>query len=383
MNHWYERPPRLMRDWILLIVMAGLALAAVLYLPALANGAGKVLSLFSPFLLAIALAYVLDIPTRWFAQKIFRGRRIPAIALSYLVFFGVLAALIGLVVPQLVESVGTFAAALPGYLDNAELLLERAQEEYGIDTSAILVWLDNSGKNIESLLSEMAPSLAGAAMGAAGQLMDFFVALAASIYLLAGKQNLLTGARAALRAALPPRTAGSVLSVFTLANRTFCGYIGGQLLDAVLVGIETFVLMLLLRIPFAPLIAVIVGVTNIIPVLGPYLGAVPGAVLLLLSGNPIKMAEFLIIILVVQQVDGNFIAPRILGDATGLSGLWVLVAIVVGGGLMGIPGMVIGVPLLGVIAALAKSFVGAGLSARGIDADGNRQLSGKKSEKSL
>lgn len=383
MNHWYERPPRLMRDWILLIVMAGLALAAVLYLPALANGAGKVLSLFSPFLLAIALAYVLDIPTRWFAQKIFRGRRIPAIALSYLVFFGVLAALIGLVVPQLVESVGTFAAALPGYLDNAELLLERAQEEYGIDTSAILVWLDNSGKNIESLLSEMAPSLAGAAMGAAGQLMDFFVALAASIYLLAGKQNLLTGARAALRAALPPRTAGSVLSVFTLANRTFCGYIGGQLLDAVLVGIETFVLMLLLRIPFAPLIAVIVGVTNIIPVLGPYLGAVPGAVLLLLSGNPIKMAEFLIIILVVQQVDGNFIAPRILGDATGLSGLWVLVAIVVGGGLMGIPGMVIGVPLLGVVAALAKSFVGAGLSARGIDADGNRQLSGKKSEKSL
>ncbi|MEE0799987.1 MAG: AI-2E family transporter [Gemmiger sp.] len=383
MNHWYERPPRLMRDWILLIVMAGLALAAVLYLPALANGVGKVLSLFSPFLLAIALAYVLDIPTRWFAQKIFRGRRIPAIALSYLVFFGVLAALIGLVVPQLVESVGTFAAALPGYLDNAELLLERAQEEYGIDTSAILVWLDNSGKNIESLLSEMAPSLAGAAMGAAGQLMDFFVALAASIYLLAGKQNLLTGARAALRAALPPRTAGSVLSVFTLANRTFCGYIGGQLLDAVLVGIETFVLMLLLRIPFAPLIAVIVGVTNIIPVLGPYLGAVPGAVLLLLSGNPIKMAEFLIIILVVQQVDGNFIAPRILGDATGLSGLWVLVAIVVGGGLMGIPGMVIGVPLLGVVAALAKSFVGAGLSARGIDADGNRQLSGKKSEKSL
>lgn len=383
MNHWYERPPRLMRDWILLIVMAGLALAAVLYLPALANGAGKVLSLFSPFLLAIALAYVLDIPTRWFAQKIFRGRRIPAIALSYLVFFGVLAALIGLVVPQLVESVGTFAAALPGYLDNAELLLEQAQEEYGIDTSAILVWLDNSGKNIESLLSEMAPSLAGAAMGAAGQLMDFFVALAASIYLLAGKQNLLTGARAALRAALPPRTAGSVLSVFTLANRTFCGYIGGQLLDAVLVGIETFVLMLLLRIPFAPLIAVIVGVTNIIPVLGPYLGAVPGAVLLLLSGNPIKMAEFLIIILVVQQVDGNFIAPRILGDATGLSGLWVLVAIVVGGGLMGIPGMVIGVPLLGVVAALVKSFVGAGLSARGIDADGNRQLSGKKSEKSL
>ena len=116
--------------------------------------------------------------------------------------------------------------------------------------------------------------------------------------------------------------------------------------------------MLLFRLPFAPLIAAVVAVTNIVPVLGPYLGAVPGALLLLLEGSAVQAVEFLIIVLVVQQVDGNFVAPHILGDATGLSGLGVLFAIVVGGGLFGIPGMVLGVPALGVAAALVRSALG-------------------------
>ena len=194
-----------------------------------------------------------------------------------------------------------------------------------------------------------------AAMGAAGQVVNGFLALAASVYLLCGKAELLHTARLALRTALPPRTAGNVLGVFAMANKTFSGYIGGQLVDAVLVGGETFVLMLLFGIPYAPLISVVVAVTNIVPMLGPYLGAVPGAALLLFSGQPVHALEFLVIVLVVQQVDGNFIAPRILGSATGISGLWVLAAIVVGGGLFGIPGMVIGVPVLGVAANLAKA----------------------------
>ena len=155
-----------------------------------------------------------------------------------------------------------------------------------------------------------------------------------------------------------------------MANKTFSGYIGGQLVDAVLVGGETFVLMLLFGIPYAPLISVVVAVTNIVPMLGPYLGAVPGAALLLFSGLPVHALEFLVIVLVVQQVDGNFIAPRILGGATGLPGLGVLLAIVVGGAWFGIPGMVLGVPTLAVLAALARQAVGAGLTARGLDADG-------------
>ena len=200
-----------------------------------------------------------------------------------------------------------------------------------MDTTSLSELLLNSGSSVESFLSGLAPQLAQAAMGAAGQVVNGFLALAASVYLLCGKAELLHTARLALRTALPPRTAGNVLGVFAMANKTFSGYIGGQLVDAVLVGGETFVLMLLFGIPYAPLISVVVAVTNIVPMLGPYL------------------------VLVVQQVDGNFIAPRILGSATGISGLWVLAAIVVGGGLFGIPGMVIGVPVLGVAANLAKA----------------------------
>lgn len=371
MKHWYDRTPQKMSDWLLLLGAGAALLACIDYLPAIGSGAGTLLGLLSPFVSGIALAYVLDIPTRWFAQKLFRGRRGLAILLSYVVFFGALAALVGLVVPQLAQSLGTFAAALPGYIENAEQLLALAQERYGIDTSSLTALLKDSGSDIESFISNMAPQVAQAAMGAASQVLDAFVALAASVYLLCGKDSFLYGARAALRAALPPQAAGSVLGVFSMANRTFCGYIGGQLLDAVLVGIETFVLMLIFSIPYAPLISVVVGVTNIIPILGPYLGAVPSAALLVFSGAPVKALEFLIVILAVQQVDGNFIAPRILGSATGISGLWVLVAIVVGGGLFGIPGMVVGVPALGVLASLVKAAVGAGLTARGIDAQGN------------
>ena len=181
---------------------------------------------------------------------------------------------------------------------------------------------------------------------------------------------LLHTARTCLRAALPPRRVGNVLSVCTMANRTFSGYIGGQLVDALLVGVETFILMSLFRLDYAPLIAVLVGVTNIIPLLGPFIGAVPGAVILLLE-SPLQALEFVLIILVVQQIDGNFIAPHIIGGATGLPGLGVLLAIIVGGDLFGLPGMVIGVPTLAVAVTLLKQAVGAGLQARGIDAEGN------------
>ena len=357
MKRWYNRKPETMQDWLLLFAVAAALLAAVWYLPAIAAALRVLLGLATPFAGGLALAYVLDIPARWFAIHLFGGRRGPGILLAYLALFGTVAALVGLVVPQLVQSVGSFAAALPGYLENAQALLELVQANYGVDTTSLSELLLNSGSSVENFLSGLAPQLAQAAMGAAGQVVNGFLALAASVYLLCGKAELLHTARLALRTALPPRTAGNVLGVFAMANKTFSGYIGGQLVDAVLVGGETFVLMLLFGIPYAPLISVVVAVTNIVPMLGPYLGAVPGAALLLFSGQPVHALEFLVIVLVVQQVDGNFIAPRILGGATGLPGLGVLLAIVVGGAWFGIPGMVLGVPVLAVLYLLLSEFV--------------------------
>ena len=265
----------------------------------------------------------------------------------------------------------------PHYDAQKQRLAQQAKaflQTFGIDTATLEQYVeevtDAVTKWFSTVSGEAAQAAANAAAGVAGAAMDSFVTLAVSIYLLTGKEMLLHALRTCLRAALPPRKVGSVFSVCAMANRTFSGYIGGQLLDALLVGFETFFLMSLFRLDYAPLIAVLVGVTNIIPVLGPFIGAVPGAVILLLE-SPLQAVEFVLIILVVQQVDGNFIAPRILGGATGLPGLGVLLAIIVGGSLFGIPGMVIGVPTLAVIVTLIKQAVGAGLTARGIDENGN------------
>lgn len=370
MKNWLDRVPSTTRDWLHLIIAAALIWLVVNALPNAAGGVMTFLGALSPFAGGIALAYVLDIPTRFYAEKLCRGKRGPAIVLAYLTFLAVVVALVCLVVPQLFQSISTFANALPGYLENASASLEAMMADVNMDATVVQKisdFLENSGDMIQEFIKSMMPAVAGAAGQAAGQVLNGVVALAASIYLLAEKEPLLRACRALLRALFPPRAAASVFSVFQLANRTFSGYIGGQLLDALLVGCETFVAMLILRLNYAPMIAVLVAVTNIIPIAGPYIGAIPSVLLLLLSGEPLQALIFCILILVVQQIDGNFIAPRILGGATGISGLWVLVAIIVGGGLFGIAGMVIGVPVMAVVAALLKQAVGAGLTARGLD----------------
>lgn len=369
MKEWFTRGPRHMGDWLLLVAAGALVWRLFDVLPALAGFGQTLLGILSPFALGLVLAYILDIPARFLAKKVFRGKRLPAILCSYLLLFGFLAALVGLVVPQLMESISRFLGNLDDYSDTLSGILASIQENSGLTTGNVQDLLDSLGADLESIFTNMlggAGQLAGAAMNAASGAMDVFISLAVSVYLLTGKESLLRGARLTIRAALPPRAAGNVFSVCTMANKTFAGYIGGQLVDALLVGVETFVLMTLFRLPYAPLLGVLVGVTNIIPVLGPFIGCVPGALLLLLE-SPLQAVEFVLIILVVQQVDGNFIAPRILGGATGLSGLGVLFAILVGGDLFGIAGMLVAVPTLAVLVTLARQAVGAGLSARGID----------------
>ena len=374
MKHWLERVPKTTGDYLRLALGIAVIFGIVWQLPTIAGGVKKVLDILSPFAWGLVLAYILDIPTRFFAQKLFKGKRGLAVVLSYILMFGVVGLLLSLVVPQLASSVSSFVSKLSAYEADIQNALTWVQQTFGIDTATLEQYVeevtDAVTKWFSTVSGEAAQAAANAAAGVAGAAMDSFVTLAVSIYLLTGKEMLLHALRTCLRAALPPRRVGSVFSVCAMANRTFSGYIGGQLLDALLVGFETFFLMSLFRLDYAPLIAVLVGVTNIIPVLGPFIGAVPGAVILLLE-SPLQAVEFVLIILVVQQVDGNFIAPRILGGATGLPGLGVLLAIIVGGSLFGIPGMVIGVPTLAVIVTLIKQAVGAGLTARGIDENGN------------
>ncbi len=372
MKHWLSRTPRTVGDWLGLALGVALIFGGVAQLSTLAGALERLAMMLRPFLWGLVLAYVLDIPTRWLAAKWFGRRRGAGVAVSYALLFGAAGLLLWLILPQLAQSMTTFFGKLAAYEKTLRHLLAWVQTTFGVDTAMMDTILQQLTTRLQTEFAiwsgRVAQAAAKAASNTAGAAADAGLALAASVYLLLDKDKLLHSATLCLRAALPPRTMGQLLSVFRLADRTFSGYIGGQLLDALLVGAETFALMLLLRLDYAPLIAVVVAMTNIVPVLGPFLGAVPGALLLLLE-SPLQAAEFLIIIVAVQQIDGNFIAPRILGGATGLSGLGVLLAIVVGGELFGIPGMVAGVPTLAVLVALARQAVSAGLTARGLPED--------------
>ena len=370
-KHFIDKKPESILDWVA-IVCAGIAFYLLLNnLGYFLGGFGALMGILSPFFGGIVIAYILDPMVRFFHTKLLKYSkrwRWVAILLAYLVAVLLIVLLAWLVIPQIVNSIMTLFNNVPQYINGIQEMLLFVQGRYGVDLDRAIKMLDDSEamlNEVYSLGKTALPQIMSTMGNVAGNFVNVFTAIASSIYLLLGKEKLLHSVRLCLRAALPSRTVGQLGAVFQLADRTFSGYIGGQLVDALLVGAETFALMLLLRLDYAPLIAVMVGATNIVPVLGPFLGAVPGVLLLLLE-SPLQAAEFLIIILAVQQIDGNFIAPRILGGATGLSGLGVLLAIVVGGELFGIPGMVAGVPTLAVLAALARQAVGAGLTARGL-----------------
>ena len=240
MKNCFDRTPHTMKDWLLLAAGVAAVFAAADWLPGVLRGAGAFLGLLAPFGWGLLLAYVLDIPTRFFAQKLFGGRRGGAMAVSYALFFGALALLAALVVPQLVQSVTTFAGRLGAYEETIRGLLVWVQNTFGIDTATAEQLVQMVGTALQNWFGGLSHSAARAAAdfvsGAAGAAGNAVVALAASIYLLSGKEALLRAARACLHAALPPRAAGSVLGICRLANKIFSGYIGGQLVDALLVG---------------------------------------------------------------------------------------------------------------------------------------------------
>ena len=263
MKHWLGRTPRTVGDWLGLALGTALIFGGVAQLPALAAALGQLAVMLRPFLWGLVLAYVLDIPTRWLAAKWFGGRRGAGAAVSYALLFGAAGLLLWLILPQLAQSVTSLFGKLAAYEETLRRLLAWVQATFGVDTATMDAILQQLTARLQSEFAawsgRAAQAAANAASNTAGAAADAGIALAASIYLLLGKEKLLHSVRLCLRAALPSRTVGQLGAVFQLADRTFSGYIGGQLVDALLVGAETFALMLLLRLDYAPLIAVMVG----------------------------------------------------------------------------------------------------------------------------
>ena len=375
-KHIWSKRPESMLDWFCVV---GACIAFYLLLNNLGYFLGRIgifINILSPFAGGIVIAYILDPMVKFFYTRLFKekkGTRGFAILLAYAVAILLLMLLGWLVVPQIVNSIGMLFTNFPSYIQGVQEMLLYVQSEYGIDLQQATKMLDDSEamvKEIYAMATNAMPQIVASIGSVASNFVAIFTSIAASIYMLADKNHLLHQLRTLAHAFLPEKVASNTLRICHYANVNFTGFFVGKIIDSAIIGVITFVAMTILRLDFAVLISVFIGITNIIPVFGPFIGAIPSVFILLLI-DPLQAVIFCVLILIIQQVDGNFIGPKILGSSIGISALWILFSIVVGGDLFGIVGMVVGVPVFATLYGLAQEFVHYALDKRGIDSEGN------------
>ncbi len=375
-KHIWSKRPESMLDWFCVV---GACIAFYLLLNNLGYFLGRIgifINILSPFAGGIVIAYILDPMVKFFYTRLFKekkGTRGFAILLAYAVAILLLALLGWLVVPQIVNSIGMLFTNFPSYIQGVQDMLLYVQSEYGIDLQQATKMLDDSEamvKEIYAMATNAMPQIVASIGSVASNFVAIFTSIAASIYMLADKDHLLHQLRTLAHAFLPEKVASNTLRICHYANVNFTGFFVGKIIDSAIIGVITFAAMTILRLDFAVLISVFIGITNIIPVFGPFIGAIPSVFILLLI-DPLQAVIFCVLILIIQQVDGNFIGPKILGSSIGISALWILFSIVVGGDLFGIVGMIVGVPVFATLYGLAQEFVHYALDKRGIDSEGN------------
>lgn len=338
----------------------------------------KLADVSTPFIAGFAVAYLLNTPTNFFEQKVYVRRkhaRALAVATVYLIALLLLVVLLNLILPQVVESAILLASRMSGYIANLNDLLFDLSQRFELDqeilaeVNKLIGSYQDAIRNLASFVAESLPQVFQMGVNVGNLMVTILTTFVSSIYMLLGKDTLVKQIKKLTYAAVPKKKAERVLTVCRHANDVFSGFINGKLLDSVIIGILCFIVCAILQIPFAPLLSLVIGLTNIIPFFGPIIGAVP-CILILLIVDPWAALRFLIMVIALQQFDGNILGPKILGDSTGLSAIWVLVSIVIGGGLFGFPGMLLGVPTFAVIYSLVREWTANRLTAKGINEDG-------------
>ena len=368
----------------LIIVLIGILFYFVLYrFDAVRAKISMVTGVLSPFIIGFAIAYLLNTPTTFFEEKVYnkyRHRRTLAIVTVYLLAAAVLAILLNLILPQVWSSAVELVNNMSTYMRGLDALVQDLIIRFNLEGEGINEMLVTYQNFIQSLtdmaIDKVRTSLPqiwnfGVALGSG--VVAALTALISSIYMLSGKNCLVPQLKKLIYATIPKKKAAWFLGVCGQANRIFVGFINGKLIDSAIIGVLCFILNLILQIPYNILIAVIIGVTNVIPFFGPIIGAVP-CIMILIIVDPWSALRFAVLVLALQQFAGNILGPKILGDSTGLSAIWVLVSIVVCGGLFGFPGMLLGVPTFAVLYALVREWVNHRLKEKGIDGDGNPLL---------
>ena len=364
---------------LLVAVLAISFYLAVANLTSIREHLRNFLDILSPFLVGFAIAFLLNAPMEFFRQKVYgrlRGGKALAILTVYLLATAVVAVLVQLVLPQVVRSVELFVYNVPYYLSNLNDLSQEIVSRLHLDSQVVgslIDTYDDLVRQAGDTLYRRLPDLFNLGVALGSGVISGFTALIASIYMLYSKENLVRLLKRLVYAFVPTDKARVFLGYCRKSNQIFSAFLNGKIIDSAIIGMLCFFLSCLIKIPFAILVSVIVGVTNIIPFFGPIVGAVP-CLMILLIVDPFSALRFFILIVALQQFDGNILGPKILGDSTGLSPLLVLAAIVAGGGLFGFLGMVLGVPACAVLYSILRDVTALKLRQRGVDEKGNPLL---------
>ena len=358
----------LFKKLVLLITYVIILAAVIVKIDAVGAWVKGVLSAFSPLLIGFVIAFILNRPCNFFARiyerhfhpKMKKAARPLAVITAYVIFLAVITVLIWLVVPELVRSIETFINNFGTYAANMEELyyavVERFDLELLAETNLPTIVNENLSKLLSGaldMLTNTLPHLITVTGAVVSGVVTAVLSLFFSVYMLFGGPRLVSQCRRLVVNYLPKKMVEPTLSVARLTADTFTRYISGQVIEACILGVLCFVGMCIFRFDYALLISVIIAVTALIPIAGAYFGAIVAAVLLVMI-EPMQAVWFLVFLLILQQIEGNLIYPRVVGTSLGLPGIWVLAAVTVGGSLMGFAGLVAFVPITAVLYTLLK-----------------------------
>lgn len=383
------------KEWVdkVKIYSVSLCIAILFYfgvknIPQVLYSTRSFINTMSPFIYGFIIAYLMLRPM----QKIEKYMKLLlcragdrsalargiSIGLTFLMAVCILFLLSAVFFPQLIESLTQLTEMMPVYIEEFSHTLARWESEFALSNALDQVLESVSGKDgdqifnvarmsqkLLTLLQKLLPQLVNFSTSLTNSIINISMGIIISFYFLSGKETFQAQIKKIMRAFFSESFVLEAIRLGNLTNDTFRRYISGQLLDAMILGIITFVLMLVLRIPLAFIVSVLVMTTNIIPMIGPFLGGVPGFILILMV-DPIKALWFAVLVIVLQQIDGNILAPKIVGDSTGLSGFWVLLAIFLGGVIGGLPAIIVAVPVMSVVYTLVKEVVEKRLSKKNL-----------------
>ena len=327
----------------LVIAAAVLFYMLLQHLPDLQKAWNKMMTILAPFVWGLILAYLL-LPLTRQLEKLFSSKRMKlahvkgkfartmAIVISEIVLLVLLTAFVLLILPQLYSSVETIVVNSPEYYN-------KMSEWVVIDIVKNRL-LPSMGNVISSVTTGVYAAFRG--------IYNLIIGIIVSIYILGNREMAKAGFRKVLYSLFSVETCEKIRSGILFTDRTFMGFLTGKLLDSAIIGLVCYIVCVILKMPYALLVSVMIGLTNIIPFFGPLIGLIPSAFIILLV-DPFKCLIFVIFIVILQQIDGNILGPKILGSSVGINGFWVMFAIILGGGLFGFPGMILGVPVFVVI----------------------------------